>query len=95
MLRSPTIIVDVSISPFALALHNLMLCFYMHTHLNCCVFLENVPSDNYVIPVFILDNAPCSGIYLSEINTLTPSFAWLLLVWHVLLLSLYRSLYLK
>lgn len=82
VLKSPTIIVDLSIFPF-------------NSHHLLHVFQESLgPPDKFILTLLNLVFFLALKSTLSNINIATPAFFWLVRM-EYLFLSLFRSLYLK
>ena len=99
VLKSPTIMVDSSISPcssisFCLAYFYVLFSYSR----DCYVFLEYWPLHHFVNPLSMPDNLHCSEI-CSIWNLYTLTFFWLVLPWHFFLhpcsIILYMSMYSK
>lgn len=96
MSKSPTIIVDLSISHLSSVVFTsyVFKVFYLvHIHLGLCVFLKNWSFYRYVLFFFIPGNFFALKAALSDITLATPAFFWLLIYIFRLLLLAYSGHY--
>lgn len=85
-LKPPTIIVELSISPF-----NIISFFFMYfgtlvmgiSIYKCYIILMDWVFYHYNMPFFVSSNNLCLKVLLSDISIAVPTIFWLLFVWYI------------